>query len=356
MSVDLSTRYLGLSLKNPLVVSACPLTSRLESLHLLEEAGAAAAVMPSLFEEQIEHDALAVQALYDQGAESFPEALSYLPELDDFDTGPSAYLRHIEDARRAVSIPLIGSLNGISRGGWIEHARRIEEAGAHALELNIYYIPTDPDTTAEQIEGRYIELVAAVRDVISIPLAVKIGPYFSSLAHTARKLVAAGADGLVLFNRFLQPDIDLETLRVTPRLVLSTHDELRLPLRWVAILRPQLAQTSLAATTGVHQADDALKLLLAGADAVMLASALYRHGPGHLRTILEGVRHWLDEKGYTSVEQMKGSLSQVNAPDPAAFERANYVQTLVGFSGTDTRTRYGLPRSEVPGPDGLFPG
>ena len=345
MSVNLSTRYLGLELKNPLVVSACPLTGQLDSLRLLEEAGAAAAVMPSLFEEQIEHDAMAINDFYEQGVESFPEALSYFPEMDDYNTGPAAYLQHIEEAKRTVSIPIIGSLNGISRGGWVDYARQIQEAGADALELNIYYVATDPEMTAEQLEGRYVDLVVAVREAVSVPLAVKIGPYFSSLPHMARKLAEAGADGLVLFNRFLQPDIDLETLRVSPKLVLSTSNELRLPLRWIAILRPQLRWCSLAATSGVHTPEDVIKLLLAGADVTMVASALFQHGPGHLRTLLDGTRAWLAEKGYASIEQMKGSLSQSNAPDSAAFERANYVQTLTTYSGTGIATQASFTKS-----------
>jgi dihydroorotate dehydrogenase (fumarate) len=332
VSVDLSTRYLGLELKNPLVVSASPLGAKVETLCRLEEAGAAAAVLPSLFQEQIEHDQMEAYEFYEDPANSFAEALSYFPEVEDRSSGPDVYLRHVEAAKRALTIPIIGSLNGTSRGGWHHYARLIQEAGAAALELNVYVVATAADQTAAEVEARYLELVAAVREAVSIPLAVKIGPFFSSLPNMARRLVAAGADGLVLFNRFLQPDIDLETLAVTPNLVLSTSDELRLPLRWIAILRGQL-EASLAATTGVHTAADVLKLLLAGADATMLASALFRHGPDHLRTVLEGVRVWLEEKDYVSIAQMKGSVSQQNCPDPAAFERANYIKTLTNFIG-----------------------
>jgi dihydroorotate dehydrogenase (fumarate) len=231
-----------------------------------------------------------------------------------------------------VTIPVIGSLNGTSRGGWVRYAKLIQEAGADALELNIYVVATDPRQTSADVEARYIDLVAAVRASVSIPLAVKIGPFFSSLPNMAGRLVEAKADGLVLFNRFLQPDIDLETLMVAPNLVLSTSDELRLPLRWIAILRGQL-DVSIAATTGVHTAPDVLKLLLAGADVTMLASALFRHGADHIRTLLDGIRSWLEEKEYVSVAQMKGSLSQKNCPDPGALERANYVKTLVNFIG-----------------------
>jgi dihydroorotate dehydrogenase (fumarate) len=334
MSPDLTTRYLGLELKNPLVVAACPLTGQVESVCRVADAGAAAVVLPSLFEEQLEHDQMAIHRFCESGADSFPEALSYFPELDDYNTGPDPYLQLISGAKKAVPVPVIASLNGTSRGGWVRYARQIEEAGADALELNIYFVCTERYITGEQLEARYVELVAAVRDAVSIPLAVKIGPFFSSLPNMASRLVQAGADGLVLFNRFLQPDIDLETLQVVPKLVLSTSDELRLPLRWIAILRASF-DVSLAATTGVHTAEDVLKLLLTGADVTMVASALYRHGPEHIRTLLDGVRAWLEAKEYRSVAQMKGSLSQVNAPDRAAFERANYIKTLVHFTGPE---------------------
>lgn len=333
MSVDLQSRYLGLSLRNPLVVSACPLTGKLDMLCRLEEAGAAAAVMPSLFEEQIVHDEMEVFEYYEDPANSFREALSYFPEIENYTPGPESYLKTIESAKRAVTIPIIGSLNGTSKGGWIRYARMIEDAGADALELNIYLIATDPEHSGADVEERYLDLVQAVKESISIPMGVKVGPFFSSMANMARRLAGAGAGGLVLFNRFLQPDIDLEKLEVTPHLVLSTSDELRLPLRWIAILRGQL-DISLAATTGVHTPADVLKLLLAGADAVMTASSLYKNSPEHIRTLIEGTRAWLDEREYASVEQMKGSLSQKNSPNPEAFERANYVKTLANFIGS----------------------
>jgi dihydroorotate dehydrogenase (fumarate) len=269
---------------------------------------------------------------YEDPANSFGEALSYFPEVEDDRTGPDAYLRHLEAAKSALTIPVIGSLNGTTRGGWTRYARMMQDAGADALELNIYFIATDPDQTAADVEARYIDLVQAVRSSIAIPLAVKIGPFFSCLPNMAGRLIATGADGLVLFNRFLQPDICLETLTVTPRLVLSTSDELRLPLRWIAILRGMTSK-SLASTTGVHTSEDVLKMLLAGADVTMLASALIRHSPGHLGVLLDGVRCWMEEREYRSVEQMKGSLSQVNTPDPAAFERANYIKSLTSFIG-----------------------
>ncbi len=330
MSVDLSTRYLGLDLKNPIVVSACSLGGKLENLRRFEDAGASAVVLPSLFEEQIEHDEMAIHNLFEFTSEKFPEALTFFPEIDDYKTGPDTYLRLVEDAKAALRIPVIASLNGTSTGGWTHYARLIEGAGADALELNIYHVVTDPELTAQDVEERYLDLVHSVRESIGIPLAVKIGAAFSALPNMARKLANSGADGLVLFNRFLQPDIDLETLEVSPHLVLSTSDELRLPLRWMAILRPQL-ELSLAASTGVHAAADVAKLLLAGADVTMVASALYKHGPTHLTTLLEGLTSWLTEKEYESVGQMRGSLSQMNAPEPDAFERANYIKTLIHF-------------------------
>jgi len=328
---DLRTAYLGMELKNPLVASASPLCGHLDMLMRLEDAGASAVVMQSLFEEQIEHEALDLHSMLEAWAESFPEALGYMPELDDYNTGPAAYLQYLEAAKELLGIPLIGSLNGSSPGGWVRYARSIEAAGADALELNVYYVAADPDTTSADVEARYLELVASVRQAVTIPLAVKVGPYFSAMANMARRLVEAGADGLVIFNRFLQPDIDLESLSVVPALHLSTPEEVRLPLRWIAILRDQI-QASLAATTGVHTAEDAVKLILAGADAVMMTSALLRHGPEYLSLILDGIDTWLDTNDYESVEQAKGSVSQASVPDPAAFERSNYMQALVSYS------------------------
>ncbi len=334
MSIDLQTRYLGMDLANPLVVSACPLTEDLVMLQNLETAGAAAVVLPSLFQEQIEHDEQEVHAMQEFGAESFPEALDYFPELGDYNTGPKTYLELIEAAKKTVSIPVIASLNGTSKSGWEEYARLIEEAGADALELNIYVISTDPETTGGEIESRYVELVEAVRKSVSIPLAVKLGPFFSSLPNMARRMTEAGADGLVLFNRFLQPDIDIETLGINSMMELSTSRELRLPLRWVAILYGRV-KASLAVTTGVHTATDVLKCLLAGADVAMTASALLKHGPEHLRTLLGEIRHWMQEHEYASLKQMQGSMSQQNCPDPAAFERSQYMKMLTSYSGYD---------------------
>jgi dihydroorotate dehydrogenase (fumarate) len=330
VSPDLRTSYLGLDLANPMVPSASPLGQRIETLRALQAAGAAAVVLPSLFEEQIEHDEIQLAGALETGAESYAEALTYLPEFADYTTGADAYLRHLEATVRELEIPVIASLNGISIGGWVEHARRIEDAGAAALELNVYFIAADPDETGAAVEQRYVDLVEAVRARCSLPLAVKIGPFFSSVGAMARRLVDAGADGLVLFNRFMQPDIDLDSMTVDPALQLSDPDELRLPLRWIAILHGRV-DCSIAATTGVHSASDALKVLLAGADVAMMASALLRQGPDHLGTVLRGLEAWLAEHGYDSVAQMRGAMSQQHIPNPVAFARANYAHLVTSF-------------------------
>jgi dihydroorotate dehydrogenase (fumarate) len=331
MKVDLSTRYLGLQLKNPLVVSACPLTGDLEKLRRLEQSGAAAAVLPSLFEETIEHDEAEIARLYHYQTNTFAESLSYFPELQRYNIGPDHYLLHLREARKAVTMPIIASLNGVSQGGWTKYARALEEAGADALELNIYFVPTDPSMSPNEIEQRYVDLVASVRKTISIPLAVKIGPFFTNVAYTARRLVEAGADGLVLFNRYLDPDIDIDELQVEPKLVLSSRHELRLPLRWIAIIQSQI-DTSLAATSGIHVTQDVVKVLLAGADVAMMASVLLEHGPEFLGTLLSELEHWMRDKQYASVEQLKGSMNHGNAPDASAWERANYTKALVSFT------------------------
>lgn len=328
---DLSTRYLGLELRSPLVASASPLTGELEGLRRVERAGAGAVVLPSLFEEQLEHDALELDRMLSTGAESFPEALSYFPELEGYDTGPDSYLEMVRAAKAELAIPVIASLNGESPGGWVRFARLIEDAGADALELNVYHVAADPHESAADVERRYCELVAHVRAAVRLPLAVKIGPYFSALPHTARALVQAGADGLVLFNRFYQPDLDLETLDVTPHLVLSNSGELRLPLRWIAILHGEV-HASLALTTGVHTAQDALKALLAGADVAMMTSALLIHGPEWLARVEAGMLEWLEEHEYASVAQLRGSVSRRAAANPSAFERVNYMKELASFS------------------------
>jgi len=334
MSVDLRTRYLGLDLAHPVVASSSPLTGDLDGLARLQAAGAAAVVLPSLFEEQIDHESLAVHDSLEIGTGSNAESAGgYFPELDTYNTGPDRYLDTLRAAKQELAIPVVASLNGSSRGGWTTYARLLQDAGADALELNVYLVAADMNATSAEVEDTYLRLVAAVRGVVTVPLAVKVGPFFSSMANMAKRLVDAGADGLVLFNRFYQPDIDLEELQVVPNLVLSTSAELRLVLRWMAILRGRLP-ASLAATTGVHDALDVVKLILAGADVTMMASALLAHGPDHLATVVEGVRSWFDEQGYESLTQARGSLSQASSPDPAAFERANYMKALVTYSSS----------------------
>jgi len=330
--MNLATRYLGLDLANPIVPSASPITREVESLERLEEAGAAAVVLPSLFEEQIEHETMAINAALNFGAEISAESTEgYFPEMDDYNTGAGDYLKKLRAAKSALSIPVIASLNGTTHGGWTLYARVLEEAGADALELNIYIVAADIDQAGAEVEAEYLRLVEAVRAAVHIPLAVKIGPFFSSMGNMAMQLTDAGADGLVLFNRFYQPDINLELLSIEPNLVLSTSDEMRLVLRWMAILYGRVG-TSLAATTGVHTVEDVVKLILAGADVTMLASALLRYGPELISSLLDGLSGWLDERGYESVNQARGSLSQLSSPDPKAFERANYMRTLVEYS------------------------
>jgi dihydroorotate dehydrogenase (fumarate) len=332
VKINLTTTYLGLALSSPIVASASPLNDRIDVLKRLEEAGAGAAVFPSLFQEQIEHDEIEINRFRDFGAESFGEALDYFPEMDTYNTGPDSYLRAIEAAKSAVSIPIIASLNGTSRGGWESFARLIESRGADALELNILDVETDPNVTSGEFEQRAFDLISAVRSAISIPLAVKIGPYFSAPANFARRAVEAGADGLVLFNRYLHPDIDIERMAVTPELELSQPSELRLVLRWIAILRGQ-NRASLAATGGIHSATDAIKALMAGADVAMMASALLLRGPEHVSTVLREMTDWLVEHEYRSVRQLTGSMSRHHCPDPNAYERANYLRALTSFTG-----------------------
>jgi len=331
VTVDLSTSYLGLSLRGPIVASASPLTGNLDSLRALEEAGIAAVVLPSLFEEQIEHEQIDLHELLEHQTHSIGEALTWFPELEDYNTGPDRYLEHLAAAKAALEVPVIASLNGVSAGGWVRYARLCEEAGADALELNVYAVETDPRHSAAEVEERTLALVAQVREAVSIPLAVKVGPFYSAFAHMAQRLAEAGADGLVLFNRFLQPDIDLETLEVAPWLPLSSPVELRLPLRWIAILRGRV-EVDLAGTTGVHDWQGALKLLLTGANAVLVASAFLRRGPEVAREMLVGIRAWMEEREYESLRQLQGSLSQVSCPDPAAFERGNYMRALTSYA------------------------
>lgn len=328
--VDLSTQYLGLQLKNPLVASASPLSKKVDTVRQLEDAGASAVVMYSLFEEQISHESRALDHFLSTGTESYAEALTYFPDMDNYNVGPDGYLSLIQKIKSAVSIPVIGSLNGISTGGWVDYAKKIEEAGADALELNIYYVPTSLDLTAQELEQSYVDLVTDVRKQIHIPLAIKLSPYFTALPNLAKRLAGAGVNGLVLFNRFYQPDLDVETLEVVPNLVLSTSDELRLPLRWTAILYGRV-QADLALTSGVHTAQDVVKAVMAGAKVTMLASALLHHGVGHLTHLVDGLTQWMETYEYTSIQQMCGSMSQQAVAEPAAFERANYMKALQSF-------------------------
>ncbi len=332
MSVDLSTTYLGLKLKNPLMISACPLTADLDRVKRLEQAGAAAVVLPSLFEEQIEFEDTELNEAREYGAEFYAEHAPWYPEPVDYHTGREQYLDTIEKAKHGVRIPIVASLNGASRGGWVRYAKTIQDAGADALELNIYFVAADLEMSGPDVESRYLDLVASVKQSISIPLAVKIGPYFSSLGNLGVRLVEAGADGLVLFNRFYQPDIDLEDLTAVPSLRLSSPDELLLPLRWIAILHGHV-KASLAATGGIHDAEGLLKALLAGADVGMIASVLYQKGIAQIGSILAGMQQWMEAKEYDSVEQLKGSMSLENCPDPSAFQRGNYMKTLTSFVG-----------------------
>lgn len=328
---DLTTTYLGLRLSHPIMASASPLTGDVESLLALQDAGAAAVVLPSLFEEQVEHEVMAYGTLLESEAAFNPEAYDgYFPDLDEYNTGAEEYLDLLNAAKEELSIPVIASLNGTSEGGWTHYASALEGEGADALELNIYYVAADPDASATDVEDRYLRLVEQVKAEIGIPLAVKIGPFFSSPANMARRLASAGADGLVLFNRFYQPDINLDTLNVSPDLDLSTPAEMRLVLRWIAIMYGRV-EADIAATTGVHDGQGAVKLVLAGADVAMMASALLQHGPGHIRTVVDDMRHWFTEREYVSLDQARGSVSQVSVPDPSTFERANYMRTLVSY-------------------------
>jgi dihydroorotate dehydrogenase (fumarate) len=328
--MELKTRYLGLELKNPLVVSPSPLSEPIDNIKKMEDAGAAAVVLHSLFEEQITMASNELDANLLQGEDSFAEALSYFPDMGDYKMGPDSYLEHIRKAKAAVDIPIIGSLNGVSAGGWLDFAKKIEEAGADALELNVYFIPTNPNMNSQKLEEMYCQIVKNVKSVVSIPVAVKIGPYFSALANLAQQLDAACADALVLFNRFYQPDIDLENLEVKPDLNLSTSNELRLRLRWVAILCGAI-KADMAVTGGVHTAEDVIKSMMAGANVTMLTSALLKHGIGHLKTVHDGIEDWMEAHEYESIKQMQGSMSHKNCPEPAAFERANYMKILTHY-------------------------
>ncbi len=329
--IDLSTRYLGMELSGPVVVSSGPLQQDLDNIRRLEDAGASAIVMHSLFEEQIRVECEELDRWLDAGSESYAESLRYLPDLESYNHGPDAYFEHITRAKKAVKIPIIGSLNGISMGGWTAYSKMIEEAGADALELNAYYISTDPELSSAAVEQMYCEIVREVKDQIKIPLAVKLGHFFTSIPHALRKIDRFGADALVLFNRFYQPDIDLETLEIVPHLKLSNSYELMLRLNWVAVVYGQV-KADLAITGGVHTAEDVLKCMMVGARVAMMTSALLERGISHIGTVLRDVRQWMEQHEYESIRQMQGSMSRQSAPDPSAFERGNYMKVLSSYA------------------------
>jgi len=328
--MNLTTNYLDLVLKNPIVASSSPLSHNVDSIRRLEDAGAAALVMYSLFEEQIGFDSYYIDYHLTQGIDSYAESISYFPDMQSYNVGPDQYLNLIRRAKEAVDIPIIGSLNGASVGGWTDYAALIEEAGADALELNIYYVPTNPEISSLEVEALYLEILTAVRETVGIPVAVKLSPFFSSIANMANRFADFGADGLVLFNRFYQPDFDLENLEVKPRLVLSDSDDLRLPLRWVAILYGRV-NADLAITSGIHKSEDVIKGLMAGAKVTMMASELLQNGVRRIGQVLNEVVAWLADHEYESVTQMIGAMSQKHCPEPAAFERANYMKTLDSY-------------------------
>lgn len=328
--VDLSTSYLGLSLKNPLIASASPLSKKVSTVQALEQKGVAAVVVYSLFEEQITRDSLKLHEDLMRTSDTFSEANSGFPDLGLYKMGPEPYLDHLRELKNSVKIPIIASLNGVTPGGWIDYAQKIEQTGVDALELNIYYLATDPDSTAAQLEDSYIDLVSNIRQRIGIPLAVKLSPFFTSLPNFTNKLVQAGANGLVLFNRFYQPDFDLENLEVVPHLVLSNSNELRLPLRWIAILYGKV-KADLALTSGVHSAEDMLKSLMAGASVVMVASEFLSNGIDQATKLLTEMQSWMEAHEYVSVKQMMGSMSQQAVADPSTFERIYYMKVLSSY-------------------------
>jgi dihydroorotate dehydrogenase (fumarate) len=329
--MDLRTTYMGLPLRNPIVASASPLSEKLDNIKRMEDAGAAAVVMFSLFEEQIKRENASIERLITAGTNSFAESLSYFPDYEDYDTGPEEYLKLLSQAAEAVDIPVIGSLNGVTNEGWVDTARMMQEAGASGIELNIYYIPANLYMTGREVEQRYLDVLKAVKDSVSIPVALKLSPFFSAMGNMARQFDEAGVDALVLFNRFYQPDFDLDKLDVKVNLELSTASEIRLPLLWIAVLYGRI-NASLAATRGVHSHIEAIKYLMAGADAVMTTSAVLRHGIDFLTTLVNGLQTWMEDREYESVQQMKGSMSQINCLDPGAFERANYIKIIESYA------------------------
>ncbi|MGA2966678.1 MAG: dihydroorotate dehydrogenase-like protein [Terriglobales bacterium] len=328
--MDLTTKYLGMTLRTPLVISASPLSQEIDGIRALEDAGASAVVLYSLFEEQLHQEALDLELHLSAGTESFAESLTYFPQSSEFHTGPEGYLDHIRKAKAAVKIPIIASLNGATLGGWSKYAKQIEQAGADAIECNLYFIPTNADVSGPEVEKFYTDIIREVKTAVRIPVAAKLSPFFSNLAHTAKQLDQLGTDGLTLFNRFYQPDIDLDELEIKPKVLLSTPQALRLPLTWVGILYGRI-KANLAGTSGVYGPDDVIKLLMVGADVTMLCSALLRNGIGHLSHIEQGMREWMEEHEYESVQQMKGSMSQIKCPDPGAFERAQYMRAVKGL-------------------------
>jgi dihydroorotate dehydrogenase (fumarate) len=330
--MDLATSYMGLPLRNPFVASASPLSESLDTIRRLEDNGASAVVMFSLFEEQIRHDRDALEHFLELGSDSYGEALSYFPDIADYDVGPGQYLELLRRASEAVDIPIIASLNGVTERGWVDFAREMQQAGAKGIELNVYYIPTEMYRTGARVEQQYLDVLGAVRDAVTLPVAIKIGPYFSSFAHMAGQLDAAGAGALVLFNRFYQPDFDIEERTVVPSLSLSSPAEIRLPLLWIALLYGRV-KASLAATTGVHSHVEAIKYLMAGADVVMSTSALLQQGPPFLSRLVADVSGWMYRKGYTSVSQLRGSMSQQAISDSSAFVRGNYIRVLESYKG-----------------------
>jgi dihydroorotate dehydrogenase (fumarate) len=327
--IDLTTTYLGLKLRTPLVPSASPLSQELDSIRRLEDAGASAVVLYSIFEEQFRQESMELDHHLSAHTESFPEALSYLPEPSEFRIGPEGYLNHLRKAKQAVSIPIIASLNGTTVKGWTDYAKQIEQAGADAIECNLYSIPSDPGLSSADVEQTYLDVVKTVRSAVNIPVAVKLSPFFSNMANMARRLDEAGANALVLFNRFYQPDINLDELEIQPNVLLSTPQALRLPLTWIGILYGRI-KANLAATSGVHGPEDVVKLLMVGADVTMLCSTLLRNGISHLCYIEDGLRQWMEQHEYESVQQMKGSMSQLRCADPSAFERAQYMKAVKG--------------------------
>ncbi len=328
--MDLSTNYMGMTLKTPLVASASPLSEDIDNIKKLEDAGIGAVVLHSLFEEQLRLEQEEHEYFSNQGAESFAESISFFPEMDEYRLGPESYLKHISEAKEVVDVPIIASLNGSTMGGWTSYAKEMEKAGADAIELNIYSIPTDLDMPGSEIEKQYVEIMKAVKDSVNVPVALKLSPYFSNFANMAKQFEEAGANALVLFNRFYQPDIDLDDFEVTPNLLLSQSNAMRLPMRWIAILKDKL-QMDFAATSGIHTGTDVIKMLLVGANVTMLCSALLKHGINHIKNIESHMIEWMGEKEYNSVAELQGSMSQKKTADPGKFERAQYMKALTKY-------------------------